>query len=246
MKKIAVISDIHGNIQALNTVLKDVKEQNADEIYCLGDYAMAGPEPDKSVEFFMKKINEYKMIQGNTDEFIAEFSGTIYENVKKNAPIMANALKNDVNSLSKEQKNFLRNLPKQLEIKEEGLKILLVHGSPRSNSENIFPDMPIGEIEKIIESTDADIILCGHTHIPCGYQTNTKQTVINTGSVGRPFTNEPKACYLLITVNNGEYTAEHRQLDYDKKTASEILAKRNFEGSEKLSQMLINPELRHI
>lgn len=246
MKKIAVISDIHGNMQALNTVLNDIKEQQTDEIYCLGDYAMAGPEPDKSVEFFMKKINEYKMIQGNTDEFIAEFSDTIYENVRKNAPIMANALKNDVNLLSKDQINFLKNLPKQLEIKVEGLKIMLVHGSPRSNSENIFPDMPIEEIEKIIESTDADIILCGHTHIPCGYQTNTKQTVINTGSVGRPFTNEPKACYLLITANNGEYTAEHRQLNYDKKTASEILAKKNFEGSDKLAKMLINPELRHI
>ncbi|MBQ6516789.1 metallophosphoesterase family protein [bacterium] len=246
MKKFAVISDIHGNMQALNTVLNDIKVQKADEVLCLGDYAMAGPEPDISVNFFMKKANEFKMIQGNTDEYIANFSDTVYENIKKNAPIMANALKCDVNLLTSEQKEFLKNLPKQLEINDEGVKILLVHGSPRSISENIFPDMQIEEVEKMIESTDADIILCGHTHIPCGYQTNTKQTVINTGSVGRPFTDDPKACYLLITVNNGEFTAEHRQLDYDKKSASEILAKRNFDGAEKLAQMLINPELRHI
>ena len=246
MKKIAIISDIHGNMQALNTVLNDIKEQKADEIYCLGDYAMAGPEPDKSVNFFMGKSSEFKMIQGNTDEYIANYSEEVYENIKKNAPIMANALTCDANLLTEEQKNFLKNLPKQLEINAEGLKILLVHGSPRSISENIFPDMPLEEVEKIIESTDADIILCGHTHIPCGYQTNTKQTIINTGSVGRPFTTPPKSCYLLLTVNNCEFTAEHRQLTYDTKTASEILSKRDFDGAKKLAQMLINPELRHI
>ena len=246
MKKIAIISDIHGNMQALNTVLEDIKKQEADEIYCLGDYAMAGPEPFKAVSFFMEKSNEFKMIQGNTDEYIANYSDAVYQHISKNAPFMANALSCDANLLTYEQKEFLRNLPKQEELDVEGVRILLVHGSPRSNSENIFPDMKLEELEKIIESTSADLILCGHTHIPCGYQTNTRQTVINTGSVGRPFTKPPKSCYLLLTLSNGGFTAEHRQLTYDIKTASEILAKRNFEGAQKLAEMLSNPELRHI
>lgn len=246
MKKIAVISDIHGNIQALNTVLDDIKKLNIAEVFCLGDYAMAGPEPVKAVDYFMSKMNEYKIIQGNTDEFIANFSDSIFENIKKNAPIMANALKNDVLLLSQKQKHFLKNLPKQLEIQVEGIKILLVHGSPRSNSENIFPNMSIEEIEKMLENTNADLVLCGHTHIPCGYQTNTKQTVINAGSVGRPFTKDPKACYLIITANNSEFSVEHRMLEYDKKLASQILEKRNFDGADKLAKMLLNPELRHI
>ena len=246
MKKIAVVSDIHGNMQALNTVLSDIKAHEIDEIFCLGDYAMAGPEPDKAVNYFMSKMSDYKMIQGNTDEFISNYTNNIFEKLKMNAPIMANALKNDVSLLSDEQKLFLKNLPKQLEINVENVKILLVHGSPRSNSENIFPDMKLPEIEEMIKNTDSDLILCGHTHIPCGYQTNTKQTVINAGSVGRPFTNDPKSCYLILTVNNGEYTAEHRMLEYDKTEASKILSERNFEGSDKLAKMLINPELRHI
>ena len=246
MKKIAIISDIHGNMQALETVLNDIKKQKTDMIFCLGDYEMAGPEPDKSLDYFIKNKKNFCMIQGNTDEYISNFSDEVYENIRKNAPIMANSLKNDVITLTEDQKNFLKSLPKQVEIEEEGLKILLVHGSPRSNSENIFPDLKLEEVEKMIENTDADIILCGHTHIPCGYQTNTKQTVINAGSVGRPFTNEPKACYLLLNINNKEFSAEHRMLDYDKNTAAGILKKRNFEGAEKLSKMLINPELRHI
>lgn len=245
--KIAVISDIHGNIDALNAVMDSIKEEECEKIFVLGDYAMAGPEPSKTVDWLFKNQfdEKFKIIQGNTDLMIADFSETLYQNLKEKAPIMAEALKNDVQVLNQIQKDFLKKLPMQLELDIEGIKILLVHGSPRRNNEDISPNLSLVEVEKIIENVTADVILCGHTHIPCGYQTSKKQTIVNVGSVGRPFTPEPKACYLKLTITNGNCLFEHKFVDYDKESASEKLKQRDFEGSDKLAEMLLSPTIRH-
>ena len=245
--KIAVISDIHGNIDALEAVLQDVETNNCEKVFVLGDYAMAGPQPSLVVDYFFKKQFDEKfvMIQGNTDLMIVDYSDDLYDFVKTKAPIMAEALKDDVNILNKIQKDFLKNLPIQKEVDIEGVKFLLVHGSPRKNNEDIMPETPLTEVEKMLENVSADVVLCGHTHIPCGFQTSTKKTVVNVGSVGRPFTEEPKSCYLLVNVANGECLFEHRFVDYDKKTASDKLRARKFAGSDKLADMLLNPTVRH-
>lgn len=246
--KIAVMSDIHGNIQALEAVLNDIKTQNCDKIFCLGDLAMAGPEPVKAVELIknMAQNEGFYLIQGNTDEFIANYTPELKEKIALNFPVMAEALQNDVKIMPEELKNFLKNLPQKMELEIEGIKILLVHGSPRNNSENIFPDLPLKKIEEMLKGVNADIVFCGHTHIPCGYQTTTGQTVVNDGSVGRPFTQEPKSCYVIAEFEEKKFNITHKFVDYDKQKASEILAKRPFKGSEKLAKMLINPEIRHI
>ena len=242
--KIAVISDIHGNLFALEKVLEDIEHEKCDNIICLGDLAMAGPEPNKTVEL-VKQMN-WDIIQGNTDKMIAEFSEDMFNSLKSSIPIMANALKNDSEVISDENKEFLRQLPEQLEITINKTPILLVHGSPRRNNEDISPDLPIEKVEEMIENTDARLILCGHTHIPCGYQTNTGKTVVNVGSVGRPFTEKPDACYAIVTFDDIGFGIEHRTVEYDNISASQLLSKRKFEGADKLSQILIKPELRHM
>ena len=245
--KIAVISDIHGNMEAIKAVFEDIENQGYERIFVLGDYAMAGPEPNKAIDYFIEKLSndKFSMIQGNTDYMIANFSEEIFNNIKNNAPVMAEALRNDVELLSNVQKSFLKNLPAQLEIELEGVNFLLVHGSPRKNNENILPDTSLSELEKMIDGVNANVILCGHTHLPCGFQTNSKRTVVNVGSIGRPFTPEPKSCYLKINVINGECLFEHRFVKYDNKTASKKLLERTFSGKEKLAQTLISPKERH-
>ena len=144
------------------------------------------------------------------------------------------------------QIEFLKNLPVQKELELDGVKILMVHGSPRRNNEDIMPDTPLEEVEQMLEGVDSDLVLCGHTHIPCGFQTNTKQTVVNDGSVGRPFTENPEACYAVITtLGNGDFEVEHRFVKYDNFQASKVLASRKFEGADKLAGMLLNPTQRH-
>ena len=245
--KIAVISDIHGNMEALNAVMEDIQAKGCDKIFALGDYAMAGPEPSKAVNWFMTKEQDenFVMIQGNTDAFIGNYSEKLYEEVKEKAPVMAEALKSDVEILDSPQKEFLKNLPAQLEVEEDGVKFLLCHGSPRKNSEDILPDTEMEEVEKMLEHVEASVVLCGHTHIPCGFQTTTRQTVVNVGSVGRPFTERPDSCWLQIMVEGGKCVFEHKFVEYDREKASKTLSKRGFEGADKLAATLLDPKERH-
>ena len=123
----------------------------------------------------------------------------------------------------------------------------MVHGSPRKNNEDILPDTPLKKVQEMIASTDANLILCGHTHLPCGFQTETKQTVVNVGSVGRPFTKEPLSCYAIITTKgNNSFEIEHQFVEYNNLLAAKTLSRRDFMGAEKLSHTLIHPEHRHM
>ncbi len=247
--KIAVLSDIHGNLLALESVLEDIQARECDKILFLGDYALAGPEPGDTLNFCMSlsEHDNVEMIQGNTDKMIVDFNEEIYQTVSKGAPIMANALRKEAETLSEKQKSFLSNLPETKELTIDDVKILMVHGSPRRNNEDIMPDTPLEKVEEMLKGVNANLILCGHTHIPCGFQTNTRQTVVNDGSVGRPFTPNPEACYALITtLGNGEFKIEHHFVKYDNIQASKILAARDFEGADKLAYILINPEQRHV
>lgn len=240
--KIAIISDIHGNMEALNAVLSDIKKENCEEIYCLGDIAMAGPEPKETIKKIRGVLSseKFEIIQGNTDKMLSVFSFELYNKIAKLNAVMASAYLADSELLGDEEKNFLKSLPENKEIEISGIKILLVHGSPRRNDENIYPDLKIEEVEEIITGCNQNVIFCGHTHMPCGYQTNTEQTVVNAGSVGRPFSENPESCYAIMNINeeNSSFEIKHKFVKYDVETASKKLRNRGFQGCEKLAEML--------
>lgn len=245
--KIAVMSDIHGNTLALDAVFEDIKEENCDKVFCLGDIAMAGAEPDKTIEKIKSLVGEnFVVIQGNTDEMIAHFTEIPAITLSDDSMPMINALKSDMELLSDEQILFLKGLDKQREIEIFGKKILLVHGSPRKNNEDISANLPLEKVEEIIKNTDSDIIFCGHTHIPCGYQTNTRQTVVNVGSVGRPLTQNTQSCYAILTIfEDGAFEVEHKFVQYDNLQAAELLRKRAYKHVDKIADLLIMPTSRH-
>lgn len=247
--KIAIISDIHGNIDAVDSVLSDIQTEKCDKIFCLGDVAMAGPAPQETISKIkdLMKSKDFYIIQGNTDKMLSVFSFDTYNAVLNTNAVMGSAYLADSKLLTQEEKDFLANLPAQKEIELFGIKILLVHGSPRKNNENIYPNLPIEEVEEMIKDTNADIIFCGHTHMPCGYQTNTEQTVVNVGSVGRPFSETPDSCYAIMEIDeaNSTYTVKHKFVKYDVNSAAEKIKKRNFEGAEKLAKMLIKATSRY-
>lgn len=233
--KIAVLSDIHGNREAFEAVLNDIEQKEVNKIFICGDLAMAGPEPAYLIDAV--KNLDATVIQGNTDEMIAE-------NIVPPNEIMANALKYAIENTTDEQKEYLSGLPVSHSEEIEGVKMLFVHGSPRKNNEDILPGEPAEKIVPMLEGVSEDIVFCGHTHLPAGYQIK-KQTVVNVGSVGRPFTEDMKACYVIVDVQDGEMEILHHFVTYDSKTASEKLAKLSFSGSDALAAMLLKATSRY-
>ena len=244
--RIAVLSDLHANAQALEAVMNDVMEQGCEHVFCLGDIALAGPQPKEVTEYVMAQQGTWTVVQGNTDKMIAQFGPEVMEFLEAQYPVMANAMADDIQYLEDSHRAYLANLPPMLSLEVDGCSVLLVHGSPRANNEDILPDMPLEIIEEIIDGTQEKLILCGHTHVPCGYQTNTGQTVVNVGSVGRPMTAEPRACYAIVDFNQGSFEVRHRFIPYDNHLAAQIVSQRGFIGADRLADLLIKPIERHM
>lgn len=242
--KIAVISDIHANKDAFDKVLDDINQFNPDKIFCLGDLILAGYNPnyvcEKIFELKEKYGADFEIVQGNTDKMVANCTEELLENAKKSFPCMGYSLEEDVKITDKKYLDFVRELDEKKQIEINSLKIELVHGSPRNQSENIYPELMNDTVEKMVENSNADLILCGHTHIPCGYSLNSGKTIINVGSVGRSMTKDKNAVYLQLTIDsNGQFYSEHRIIKYDNQKVYNHILARNFKHCEELASMYL-------
>lgn len=242
--KIAVISDIHANKNAYDKVMEDIEKFCPDKIFCLGDLILAGYNPNYICEKILKLKEtlgeDFEIIQGNTDKMVANCTSEMILKVKEAFPCMGYSLEDDIKITDKKYLDFIRELPEKKQIEVNGLKIDLVHGSPRNQSENIYPNLALDEVEKMVEESNADLILCGHTHIPCGYSLNSGKTVINVGSVGRSMTENKKAVYLQLTIDkNGQFFVEHREIEYENELVSKHILSRGFKHCEDLASMYI-------
>ena len=237
--KIACISDIHGNKIALDNVLDDIKKEGADKILVLGDLAMGGYDPNYTIEKIFS-LENVDIIQGNTDKLIVNYSDEMYNSMHPKNPLMAGALKLDVVEIKEKNKELLKNLPENKVVDIDGIKILMAHGSPRRQDENIFADTPLNEVEEMVKNSPCDLIFVGHTHIPCGFSLESGKTVVNVGSVGRSMTEDKMPIYLLMTVNSdGSFSFEHKKVKYDNKKVAEIIKNRNFKESLDFSKLYL-------
>ncbi len=237
MIKVAVISDLHGNIEALESVFADINSQGIQKVLILGDLAIMGPEPNEAINFVRKLPEKYEIeiIQGNTDLMI------VNEGIPDFPPFIKNAIQYAKDTVTPDNKEFLKNLPQQKSIKIGETSILMVHGSPRKQDENILPAKSVEEIRPMLDEVKEALILCGHTHLPAGYQID-KQTIVNDGSVGRPLTGDQKACYVVLDIDETKkdsFAVEHRFIDFDIETAAKKLGAQPFEGAKKLEDMLL-------
>jgi len=242
MIKVAVISDLHGNMEAISSVFKKIDNLEIKNILILGDIALMGPELNEAITFVKNLSEKYntEIIQGNTDLFILQEELPNVPDFAKNSILYAQKV------ITTENKEFLKNLPSTKSIKIGGTSILMVHGSPRKNDENIMPGGSIEEIKPMLEDVNEALILCGHTHLPAGYQIE-KQTVVNVGSVGRPFTENQKACFVILEIDEEKenvFSVEHCFVDYDVNLAAQKLAKLDFEGAKYLSELLLKSSVK--
>ena len=216
--KIAVISDIHGNLEALKTALENIEEKEVDTIVCLGDIVGYGPYPNEVVEII--KLKKIMNILGNYDAAVLEEKFNYIRDNEVNKFCMPWAAK----ELSAENKAYLRSVPRQIILQYENKKIYFVHGSMRSINEYLKEGC--AEAEEVMNIFDGDILVCAHTHIP--YEKLYKEKLLlNDGSIGKPKIGRPNGTYLIINVDKDTIETDIVEFTYDyEKTAKAMEEKK--------------------
>jgi putative phosphoesterase len=213
--KIALFSDVHANLPALEAVLEDIDRQHVDAIYCLGDLVGYNVWPNEVIDLIRQR--RIPTIAGNYDFGIGRSSddcGCAYKNETEKA-MGAHSIAYTNSSIQTEARQYLRTLPShiQLEFKLniETHKLLLVHGSPRKINEYLLEDRDEKSLLRILENAGADLLCFGHTHRPyhrkLPYMLHGQlayRHAINLGAVGKPKDGDPRACYALLTID--QYT----------------------------------------
>jgi predicted phosphodiesterase len=210
--KIALFSDIHANLPALEAFFTDVDSRMPDAIYCLGDLVGYNIWPNEVINTIKKK--GIPTIAGNYDFGIGRMSnecGCAYktDHDKANGNISISYTNQIINPT---QRAYLRTLPAHIKVEyqlnEDKLNLLLVHGSPRKINEYLFEDREEKSLLRILHDADADILCFGHTHKPYHrilHETAADSTryrhAINIGSVGKPKDGNPQGGYVMLHIN---------------------------------------------
>jgi putative phosphoesterase len=231
--KIALFSDIHGNLPALEAFFSSIDQQKPDAIYCLGDLVGYNIWPNEVINEIRKR--GIPTIAGNYDFGIGRTSddcGCAYktDDEKANGAVSI-SYTNEI--VKPEERAYLRTLPAHIKVEfqlnNDKLNLLLVHGSPRRINEYLFEDREEKSMLRIMHDADADIMCFGHTHKPYHRvlieSTDGKdhfRHAINIGSVGKPKDGNPQGGYVLLHINDQSSIAdkdsiqvEFIRFDYD-------------------------------
>lgn len=221
--RLALFSDIHSNLPALEAVLADIAAADVDERYVLGDLVGYAPWPNETLELLQRE--DIPIVMGNYDDgtgYDRDECGCAYSNPIEEA-LGDESFAWTKAHTSAANKAFLRGLPPQIRFEQGGRRFLLVHGSPRRMNEYLFEDKPDSTFARIAAGADADVIVCGHTHKP--YTKQVGETLfVNVGSAGKPKDGDPRACWALIEPASDGLRVEFRRVAYDlERTARAII-----------------------
>jgi predicted phosphodiesterase len=239
--RIALFSDIHANLPALEAFFKDADIRKPDAIYCLGDLVGYNIWPNEVIGEIRRR--GIPTIAGNYDFGIGRKSddcGCAYKTDEEKANgAVSISFTNEI--VKDEERDYLRTLPAHIKIEfqlnHEKLNLLLVHGSPRRVNEYLFEDREEKSMLRIMQDADADIMCFGHTHKPYHRILNSGtedkdhfRHAINIGSVGKPKDGNPTGGYVLVHINDhssitdkNSIRAEFIRFDYDIEKAAKAV-----------------------
>ncbi|MDR3010742.1 MAG: metallophosphatase family protein [Sphingobacterium sp.] len=215
--QLAIISDIHANIIALDAVLADISKRDITQIYCLGDLVDFAPWGNEVIARIQEK--NILCLLGNHDQRIAFDEAIIplpHHDAKEtlNREIAINLSKKEI---SAPHKKWLATLPYNIEltfkIGKSLRKILLVHASLQSNDEYIHQSSPKADLSAQLKKRTIDILVMGHTHHSYVQQSE-DILFVNCGSVGRSKEKDRKATYSIITLSKEGMEAQIVKVDY--------------------------------
>lgn len=225
---IALFSDIHANLPALEAFFADLEQQKPDAIFCLGDLVGYNIWPNEVVQEIRRR--GIPTIAGNYDYGIGRSSddcGCAYktDDEKANGAVSI-SFTNQI--VREDERRYLRGLPRHIRVEFEmndgdPLQLLLVHGSPRKINEYLFEDREEKSLLRILEGANADILCFGHTHKPYHRVLSTGSEdashfrhAINIGSVGKPKDGDPRGGYALLNFdeNSSRERAESIRVEF--------------------------------
>jgi predicted phosphodiesterase len=230
--RLAILSDVHGNRDALDAALKEVERAAPDRILVLGDLVFNGPHPAETMERIMAldAAGAY-VIAGNTDVAVADGDYTAAFPWLDEVPAGHRAAAEWArDELGDEQLEYLRRLPAERRLSYGEELVLATHASPGSQTAGLPPDLDPALTVQRVTRTDARVICCGHTHV-ADLREFGRKLLLNPGSCGYAFDGTPDACWALLTLEEGaEPAAELRRASYDPHAAAEAVASRGLPG----------------
>jgi len=215
--RIAALSDIHGNLPALEAVMREVDREQPDLIVFGGDVA-SGPMPAETIEV-LRKLKNARFVRGNADRgLIDEFDG------KKPEPMPGPFAGWCAEQLNREQRDFLDSFEDTIQVG----RVLFCHASPRNDTDVFSAETPDDRVRFLMSGVDADLVVCGHTHMQFD-RTVGGLRIVNPGSVGMPY-GQPGAYWAML-----DSDVEMRRTDYDREAAAARIRAKQWATAEQFA-----------
>jgi putative phosphoesterase len=217
--RVAAVYDIHGNLPALEAVLDDIRRSDVERIVVGGD-VLPGPMPRETLACLQRLDLPVEFIQGNGDREVLAWrsgdeSGPIPEQYRDTMRWVARELQD-------EDEQFISSWPPAVRIPIRGLgEVLFCHATPRNDTECFTRLTADDVVERVFQSANAPLVVCGHTHMQFD-RTTGRVRIVNAGSVGMPF-GEPAAYWLLLGPD-----VRLMRTDYDLSKAAERISATNY------------------
>lgn len=229
--RLAVISDIHGNLPALEAVLADIAARDVGAVYHLGDLVGYGPWPNEVVQ----RIRDEGIagVAGNYDTTVAHGHancGCQYDDPLQRA-LSAESFGWTATRVTAANRRFLASLPFRLDVRPlgghaAGPALILVHGAATLNTvywREDRSDRFCAKMVGLLRAREGDAVFVGHTHRPWT-RSFRGTTLVNTGSVGRPRDGDPRASYALADAGAAGIEVAFPRVDYDVERAVDAIA----------------------
>jgi putative phosphoesterase len=213
-ERVAVITDIHANLPALQAALRRVDELDVDGLYCGGDLVGYGPHPNEVCALIAER--GIPTIYGNYDYAIArelEDCGCAYV-TPHDRELGQRSVNWTLAHTDSRSKRFMRDLPFDLRLEVGERNVHLVHGSPRKVNEYLFEDKPARLYERLAAAEEGDVLVFGHTHKPWVHEYGAV-LFVNCGSVGKPKDGDPRGAFAVLEAEDDRVRVRIERVEYD-------------------------------
>lgn len=212
MTRLAIVSDIHGNLQALDAVRRDIRRERVEWVIVAGDSIHWGPSSAEVVDVVRRE--GWTVIRGNNELYVLDFDTPRAPEAWRSSDYQS--LRWLAKQIRGEQRALLATWPDTLSLRfPDAPAIRVIHGSPRGHWEPMHRDTPADELATILAGTVEPLIIAGHTHMPMARSVD-GWTIYNPGSVGLPLDGVGAAQYMVLDGDATGWRPTWQRVEYDR------------------------------